>query len=214
MSGNQFWSLGGFSESYRLHIDNHFAFESGALVSLPGLNFTREGLEQEFEIRDGIIIPPGSYHNYDWVMRANTNRSEPLSLSVGYTWGGFYSGTQFAPNASATYRFRDRLVTSVRMNYFDVSLAEGSFQTAIVALNASYSFTPRMYLQANVQYNDDSEDIGTNIRFGWLDTAGTGLFIVYNDTEYLGGVDPLGFRAGPRQRQLVLKYTRLFDATR
>jgi hypothetical protein len=106
------------------------------------------------------------------------------------------------------------------LNYFDVDLElpdavnEGSFETAVYALNASYTFTPRIYLQASVQYNDDSEDIGTNLRFGWLDTAGTGLFIVYNDTEYLGNMDPHGFRAGPRQRQLVLKYTRLFDGTR
>ena len=106
------------------------------------------------------------------------------------------------------------------MAYFDVDLDlpaavdGGSFETAILALNASYSFTPRIYLQANVQYNDDSEDIGTNIRFGWLDTAGTGFFIVYNDTEFLGVMDPHGFRGGPRQRQLVLKYTRLFDVTR
>jgi hypothetical protein len=75
----------------------------------------------------------------------------------------------------------------------------------------SYSFTPRIYLQANLQYNDDSEDLGTNIRLGWLDTAGTGLFIVYNDTEFLGEMDRLGFRSGPRQRQLVIKYTKLFN---
>ncbi len=53
--------------------------------------------------------------------------------------------------------------------------------------------------------------MGTNIRFGWLDTAGTGLFIVYNDTEHLGEMDPFGFARGPRQRQLVIKYTKLFE---
>ena len=38
-------------------------------------------------------------------------------------------------------------------------------------------------------------------------------FIVYNDTEFLGDIDPLGFRSGPRQRQLVIKYTKLFNLT-
>ena len=46
------------------------------------------------------------------------------------------------------------------------------------------------------------------------DTAGTGLFVVYNDTEFLGDIDPVGFRSGPRQRQLVIKYTKLFELTR
>ena len=55
--------------------------------------------------------------------------------------------------------------------------APASLQAAVLRFNASYSFAPRIYVQANVQYNDDTDDVGTNIRLGWLDTAGTGLFI-------------------------------------
>jgi hypothetical protein len=224
ISGNAFWSLRGFNESYYVHIDSHFAFESGAEIHLPGWNLTGEGLVAPFQIRDlgdlpgggrgPVIIPPGTYDNQEFVLRANTNRSSPLSFSGGVTFGGLYSGTQVSPDATVSYRFRDRFTTSVSLNYFDVELDEGSFTTSLVRLTASYSFTPRIYLQANLQYNDDSEDLGSNIRLGWLDTAGTGLFIVYNDTEFLGDMDPLGFRSGPRQRQLVIKYTKLFNLTR
>ena len=221
ISGNSFWSLGGFNESYYIHIDNHFAFENGAEIHLPGWNFTGEGLDAPFQIRDEgdlpdggrgpIIIPAGTYDNQELLFTANTNRSAPLSVSAGVTFGGFYSGTRSSPWGSVSYRFRDRLTTSVSVNYFDVELDEGSFTTSLVRLTGSYSFTPRIYLQANLQYNDDSKNLGSNIRLSWLDTAGTGLFIVYNDTEFLGDIDPLGFRSGPRQRQLVIKYTKLFN---
>ena len=214
ISWNQFWTLGGFSENYVVHVDNHFAFENGAFFQLPGFNFTGEGLEVPFEIREGIVIPAGSYDNYDWEFRANTNRSAPLSLSGGWSWGGFYSGSRFGPNATLAYRYQDRLTTSLRINYFDVDLPEGNFETAIYQLNGSYSFTPRLYVQANFQYNDDTENLGTNIRLGWLDTAGTGLFIVYNDTNHRGLFDRTGLIQGPQQRQLVIKYTRLFELTR
>ena len=93
-------------------------------------------------------------------------------------------------------------------------LDEGNFTTAVLRLNASYSFTPRVYVQANLQYNDDTEDFGTNIRLGLLDTAGTGFFIVYNDTEHLGTLARTGFAGGPRQRQLVIKYSKLFELSR
>lgn len=214
ISWNQFWSLGGFSESYLVHIDSHFAFENGAFFQFPGLNFTGEGLEEPFTIREGIVIPAGSYNNAEWSFRANTNQGAPLSISGGWTWGGFYSGVQFTPSADIVYRYQDKLVTTLRVNYFDVRLDEGSFKTAVVGLNTSYSFTPRIYLQANVQYNDDTEDLGTNIRLGWLDTAGTGLFIVWNDTNHRGSLDRTGILAGPKQRQLVIKYSRLFNLTR
>jgi hypothetical protein len=221
ISGNAFWSLGGFNESYYVHIDSHFAFENGAEIHLPGWNLTGEGLDAPFQIRDEgdlpdggrgpIIIPAGTYNNQELLFVANTNRSAPLSVSAGVTFGDFYSGTRSSPYGSVSYRFRDRLTTSVSMNYFDVKLDEGSFTTSLVRLTGSYSFTPRIYLQANLQYNDDSKNLGSNIRLGWLDTAGTGFFIVYNDTEFLGDIDPLGFRSGPRQRQLVIKYTKLFN---
>ena len=211
ISYNQFFSLDGFSESYLIHTDSHFAFENGAFFQFPGFNLTGEGLQEPFEIREGIVIPAGSYNNAEWSFRYNTNKGAPLSVSGGWTLGGFYSGTQFRPNADIVYRHGDKLAATLKLNYFDVRLDEGSFKTAVVGLNASYSFTPRIYLQANLQYNDDTEDVGTNVRLGWLDTAGTGLFIVWNDTNHHGMFERTGILAGPRQRQLVIKYSRLFD---
>ena len=214
ISGNMFWTLGGFNESYLFHFDNHFAFENGAFFQLPGFNLTGEGLELPFAIRDDIVIPAGTYNNMDWEFRANTNRGAPLSASVGWGLGGFYSGTRFGPNATVSYRYSDKLTASVRLNYFDVRLDEGSFTTAVMRFNASYSFTPRLYVQTNVQYNDDTRDVGTNVRIGWLDTAGTGLFLVWNDTNHTGSLERTGILAGPKQRQLVIKYSRLFNLGR
>ena len=213
ISGSVFWTLDGFNESYLFHFDNHFAFENGAFFQLPGFNLTGEGLEEPFEIREGIVIPPGTYRNVDWEFRANTNEGSPLSLGGGWDLGGFYNGTRFGPTATLTYRFRDKLTTSLEASYFDVNLDQGDFTTAVLRLNGSYSFTPRLYLQANVQYNDDTEDVSTNLRLGWLDTAGTGLFIVFGETNHRGSLERTGIEAGPKQRQLVIKYSRLFDLT-
>lgn len=207
--------MGWFTESRLIHIDNHFEFANGAFFQLPGFNITGEGLRQPFEIRPGMFIPAGSYNNLDWQFRANTNQSAPLSASIGWDAGGFYTGTRVGPNGNITYRFQDRLVTTLRVNYFDVRLNDtDKFKTAVVALSGSYSFTPRLYLQAQIQYNDDTENLGTNLRLGWLDTAGTGLYVVYNDTEHFGSLTSTGIDSGPLQRQLIIKYTKQFDFTR
>jgi len=42
-----------------------------------------------------------------------------------------------------------------------------------------------MFLQGLVQYNDRADLWSMNFRFGWLQAANTGLFIVYNDTRYM-----------------------------
>jgi hypothetical protein len=55
--------------------------------------------------------------------------------------------------------------------------------------------SPRLYLQGS-----------TNLRPGWLQTANTGLFVVYNENRATDR-DPLGVR----DRSLTIKYSRLFD---
>jgi hypothetical protein len=68
----------------------------------------------------------------------------------------------------------------------------------------TYSFTPAVFVQSLLQYNDRTERWSTNLRFHWNQTAGTGLFVVYNDTESLQGL-------GPVNRTFVVKYVQQFD---
>ncbi|MDH3732679.1 MAG: carbohydrate binding family 9 domain-containing protein [Gemmatimonadota bacterium] len=211
VSWSQFWDFTGFSESYIFHMDSHFEFESGQFFQFPGLNFTGEGLQEPFEIREGIIIPAGSYNNIDWEFRSRTNLAAPLSLRLNIDAGGFYNGTRFGTNSTLAYRFEDKFVTSLRLSWFDVNLEQGDFVTSVLALKGSYSFTPRIFLQGTLQYNNETENFGSNVRFGWLDTAGTGLYVVFNDLEHFGSLDRTGIERGPQRRQLIIKYTKQFN---
>ena len=91
-------------------------------------------------------------------------------------------------------------------DYNDIDLPGGSFVTNLGRFRANYSFTPRMFVQALVQYNDRADLWSSNIRFALLSDANTGLYVVYNDTQGLGFARPTG--AG---RSLTIKYSRLFD---
>ena len=79
---------------------------------------------------------------------------------------------------------------------------EGSFTTTLIGLKTAYSFTPRIYLQSLIQYNDQTRSLSGNVRFGWLGPAGTGLFVVYNEGRQTGP------GSGPLDRALVVKFTR------
>ena len=88
----------------------------------------------------------------------------------------------------------------------DLGLPGGAFVTNLVRLRVNYSFTTRMFVQALVQYNDRARLWSSNLRFGMLSDANTGLFIVYNEVEGIDAFIPQG--AG---RSLILKYSYLFD---
>jgi len=63
-------------------------------------------------------------------------------------------------------------------------------------------------LQALLQYNDDDDVFSSNVRFSWLRTANTGLYLVYNE------IDERGVGAAPRGREVILKYSFMFDVFR
>ena len=200
------WDLDGFKETEQIHIDTHVDFESGWFFS-PAVNLTTEGLKEDFEISPGVFVPQGTYKNAEIDWRFNTDSSRVLSFSSTLTVGGFYTGNRRSFSTTVNGRKGAKLNASVAWNRGDINLPEGEFVTNLVQTRFNYSFTPLINFQSLIQYNDRSENWSGNFRFGWLNTAGTGLFIVYNETQGLDGL-------GPIRRSLIVKFSRQFDVLR
>jgi len=195
----------GFQESGFLHLDSHFEWKSGYELHT-GVNFTREGVLQAFEIYPGIRVPAGSYDNTEAQIVGITNQGAPLSLEGRVTAGGFFGGSRFSVRAELRGRVGESLNAYVDFSRNDVGLPEGRFVTNLLKLQLSYSFNPRLYVQALLQYNDVTSNWSTNLRLGWLQTANTGLFVVYNENR-----DPTDSGVGLRDRSFTIKYSHLFD---
>ena len=56
-----------------------------------------------------------------------------------------------------------------------------------------------------VQFNEIDNEIGTNFRFSWLQSASSGLYLVYNE------VDERDIGALPTGREFIIKYSHIFD---
>lgn len=206
-SYRSYFDFEGFNETRQIHLDTHVEFADGAFFS-PAVNFTREGLKDPFDIAPGITVPPGTYDNFELAWRFNTNEGAPLSINGELDWGGFLSGSRRGIGAILNARSGAALAAALRVRHDDIELAEGAFETTLIALRLAYNFTPRMYLQSLVQYNSQAGTWSGNIRYGWLNTAGTGLFVVYNESRGANYWYELG---GPFSRALIVKFTRQFS---
>jgi hypothetical protein len=71
----------------------------------------------------------------------------------------------------------------------------------------AYFFTPRLAVQSLTQFNDQDRIWTANVRLSWLNTAGTGLFVVFNDAEEASGF--FTWRR-PHTRAFTVKFTRQF----
>ena len=79
----------------------------------------------------------------------------------------------------------------------------GNFDTDLVATRLNYSFNPRMFLNALIQYNSDLQEIATNIRFNFIYKPLSDVFWVYNERKTSTGE--------VKERALILKVTYVFD---
>jgi hypothetical protein len=205
-----FWGLDGFQETGFMHLDNHWQFRDSTEIHT-GMNLTREGVRTPFEIYPGIFVPPGTYDHAEAQLVAMSNQGAPFSVSMRATIGGFFGGDRVTLNPTIRMRAGDALTTQLDYQRNNIDLPWGEFVTNLVRARVSYSFSSRMFTQALIQYNDRADLWSMNFRFGWLQAANTGLFVVYTDTR---GLYDLFERPERTDRSLTIKYSYMLDLFR
>jgi hypothetical protein len=201
-----YWKPDGFHETNYVHVDNHWEWRSGWELHT-GVNFRREGVLEAFEIYPGIFVPPGTYDWAEAQLVGRTNQGAPLSLETRVFIGGFFGGDRVSIDTQLRGRIGESFNAYVEHERNDVSVPDGDFVVDLVRFRLSYSFSTRLYVQALVQYNSLIDNWSTNLRFGWLQAANSGLYVVYNENR-----DPRsGIGVGLRDRSFTVKYSHTFD---
>ena len=206
INSREYWKPGGFTESRVHHFHVPVVYRSGAEVGAV-VNLTKEGVTDPFEIVDGVTVPAGTYDHTDIVLAGQSDKSQPLSYGIQAIFGGRFGGDRVALGPWVEYRVGEvfRSTLSFDYNDFDLPYENGDFTANLARLRLSYSFSPKIQIQALIQYNEQADTIGTNLRFSWLQTANSGLFIVYNE------VDERFVGAPPTGREFIVKYSYIFD---
>jgi hypothetical protein len=201
-----YWKPDGFQESGFLHLDVHWEFKSGNEIHT-GYNVTRAGVIDPFDIVPGVTVPAGTYDHGEAQINVMSDRAKPFSASLRTVIGGQFGGDRVSLSPTLRYRVGERFRSELSFNYndYDLPYANGDFTVTLARLRLSYSFTPKMHLAALVQHNDRSDKLGMNVRFSWLRTANSGLYLVYNE------VDERGPGALPTGREFIIKYSHIFD---
>ena len=205
----------GQQETQYTHFDNHIEWRNGHRLST-GVNMTREGVLEPFEIYPGVDIPIGRYDHTEGIFRFYTNRGARFGVEVSSIAGGFFGGQRMQIRPQVNMRIGETFNAELGVDRNDIRLPWGDFVTNLGLFRVSYSFTTRMFFQALFQYNDRRDLWSSNIRFGVLSDANAGLFVVYNDIRYFDDLVGQRFteRDGLGGRTLTVKFSHVFDVLR
>lgn len=204
-SGDFYWKLGGGLETSRLTFQPlSFRTESGERLGV-NLVVNRDILPYDFEVADGVVLSAGPYDFTNWRLSFNSASHRPITLDLGCTFGGFYSGSYSDLTAGLTYRFRGNLDLSVNTDFVRGNLPEGRFKENVYQLKLDFYFSPDLVFMNYVQYDTVSRLLGWSARFRWEVTPGNFIYLVYNK-NWERSFDP-AVRFYPAGERGVLKLT-------
>ena len=140
----------------------------------------REQLSEEFEISDGVVLPPDRYDMTRGILSMGTAISRPVSLSTTLTAGSFFSGRIWGAEGRIELRPSKYFFTSFEYSQNRVRLDEGSFTTRLARLRINFAFSPDLSWDTFAQWDNDSDSLGWNSRLLWIVQEGNELALVWN----------------------------------
>ncbi len=202
---NYYDDLDGYIVAKRLHSGVTFFLESGGNVQL-AMDRVTERIEDPFPIDPEIPPIPAGRHDWDaWVLSGGSNSSRTLSGTWRFTWGGLWTGQQQSFSGGVTLRpsHRFRTTASLAHTSADLDDPDASFTKTFWTSRTNFSFNKDMFIDALVQYDPESKLLNSNVRFNWIHSPLSDVFLVWNEQRFETGE---GIRPG---RSLTLKVTKM-----
>ncbi len=129
----------------------------------------------------GITVPAGDYDTWFVGLRGGTSSNRPVVLRGNARYQSIYDGdittiggtVRLIPNANVS------AVVGYRHNRID--LPNGSLDADIGSVRLAVALTTQFTVDALLQYNQADDALSANIRFNFIHTPGSDLFLVINE---------------------------------
>ena len=170
-----------------------------------GVNYTREDLLEDFEIRKGIIIPKDHYRWDRYKIEFRSSRNRPVEVTLVLDYGQFFTGTRFDTTLTVQWRPSEHVALGTEYEQFQVRLPEGDFTTRLVRVNFDFAFNANISWTNLVQWDNESELLGWASRATWIIEPGSELVLAFD--PFFRRDDRLEFDATETQVALKLLWT-------
>ena len=172
--------LNGKWESYRIFMAPvNWRLESGDRFEFNVVP-VGERLTEPFEIADGVVIDPGSYHWTRFRLEGGLASKRKLSGQLTWWFGDFYTGKLDELSLTASWKPSPLFIVELNGTRNSGRLAEGDFTQEVVGTRFRVNFSPDLQLNSYLQYDNESDTFGTNTRLRWTFSPSGDLFVVYN----------------------------------
>lgn len=160
-----------------------FYFDSGD--SVWGEMWEEHEITPSFTLPKNIVVPAASYVFDNWHIHYDSAPARLISTNVDLMYGKYYGGKLLQTDVTLNVNPNESVSLGLRHVMQDMKMPGGNVTIQIGAVDASFNFTPDMYVRAQVQYDNISKDVGLSVRYRWEFAPGTELLVVAGDDATL-----------------------------
>lgn len=139
-----------------------------------------ERLVQPFDIRDDVLVPPGSYRWTRYSVGATLAEKRHISGGATYSFGEFFTGNLRTVEFRLAVKPWPVLALEFGGERNSVSLPEGAFTEELYSGRVEVRYSSDFQVSSLLQYDNDSDSFGTNTRVRWTFDPLGDLFVVFN----------------------------------
>ncbi len=140
--------------------------------------FTR--LDQAVDI-SGVPVPAGDYGTWFISFMGQTSANRPAVLSGNARYQSIYDGDISSVGGSLTLTPNANVSAVLGYTHNRVDLPNGTLDADIGSLRLAVAVTTQLTADALIQYNEQDDALSANIRFNFIHTPGSDLFLVINE---------------------------------
>jgi len=174
--------------------------------------YKKEGVEEDFDLSDEVVVPAGKYDFLAFEGRIFTPQSKLVGAMIRIEAGGFYDGNIISVEASPILNLSASLQLSGAYEFNAISFPERdqTLQSHIARVNILYMYNTKLSASTFVQLNNANDAFIGNFRLRYNPREGNDFYLVFN--EYRGFLEPNSDPEKPSyyNRALLLKYTHTF----
>ncbi len=162
-----------------------------------------EYLKESFEISDEVVIDPGGYHWMRYRLEASTASKRAINGMATYWFGGFYGGKLDQIEMLLNWRVMSFLILEFMYENNIGRIPTGNFNKELVSVRTALNISSNLNISLFVQYDNESNSVGSYSRLRWTFAPLGDLYIVYKHN-----IQPdLADRWQQDQNQLIVKLT-------
>jgi hypothetical protein len=165
--------------------------------------YTFEHIEGAFSLVDELIVPAGKYDNGQWQLTTSSDRSKSFSYGLQWHKGDYFQGDMDYKAIDITTNLNRFVKISAEFDQREISFPQQKFTVKTASLKVDVAFSPELFWNNWIQYNNVSDEISVYSRFVWQRTPFNSFNVVVNQ-GYIKGNDTLERNSYNKESQDII----------